>query len=50
MAEYFPNLKDNDDYTSIINEKHYDRLKDLLDDAIEKGATVDEINPANEDL
>jgi coniferyl-aldehyde dehydrogenase len=50
VTEYFPNLKDNDDYTSIINEKHYDRLKDLLDDAIEKGATVDEINPANEDF
>ena len=50
VTEYFPNLKDNDDYTSIINEKHYDRLKDLLDDAIEKGAKVDEINPANEDF
>ena len=50
VSEYFPSLKDNDDYTSIINEKHYDRLKDLLDDAIEKGAHVDEINPSNEDF
>ena len=50
VTEYFPNLKDNDDYTSIINESHYDRLNDLLDDAIEKGATVDEINPSNEDF
>ena len=50
VSEYFPTLKDNDDYTSIINEKHYDRLKDLLNDAIDKGAHVDEINPANEDF
>ena len=50
VTEYFPDLKNNDDYTSIINEKHYDRLQELLDDAIEKGAHVDEINPANEDF
>ena len=50
VADYFPDLKDNEDYTSIINEKHYDRLKDLLDDAIEKGAQIDEINPSNEDF
>jgi coniferyl-aldehyde dehydrogenase len=50
VNEYFPDLKDNDDYTSIINQKHYDRLQDLLNDAIEKGAKVDPINPANEDF
>ena len=50
VSEFYPNLKDNEDYTSIINEKHYDRLKELLDDAIEKGANVDEINPSNEDF
>ena len=50
VSEYFPDIKDNDDYTSIINEKHYDRLKALLDDAVEKGANIDEINPSNEDF
>ena len=50
VSEYFPDIKDNDDYTSIINEKHYDRLKALLDDAAEKGANIDEINPSNEDF
>jgi coniferyl-aldehyde dehydrogenase len=50
VSEYFPNIKDNDDYTSIINQKHYDRLKALLDDANEKGANIDEINPSNEDF
>ena len=47
VSQYYPTLKDNEDYTSVINEKHYDRLKDLLSDAIEKGAHVDEINPSN---
>ncbi len=50
VSEYFPDIKDNDDYTSIINEKHYDRLKALLDDAVEKGANIEEINPSNEDF
>ena len=50
VSDYFPDLKDNDDYTSIINQNHYDRLQDLLNDAVEKGATIDEINPANEDF
>ena len=50
VSEYFPNIKDNDDYTSIINQKHYDRLKAMLDDANEKGANIDEINPSNEDF
>ena len=50
VSQYYPSLKDNEDYTSVINQKHYDRLKDLLDDAIEKGAHVDEINPSNEDF
>ena len=40
VSEYFPDLKNNDDYTSIINEKHYDRLQELLDDAIEKGLKI----------
>ncbi len=50
VTEYFPDIKNNEDYTSIINQKHFDRLKDLLDDAVAKGANVDEINPANEDF
>jgi len=50
VTSFYPDLKHNDDYTSIINEKHYDRLQGLLQDAKEKGATIDEINPANEDF
>ena len=50
VTSFYPDLKHNDDYTSIINEKHYDRLQGLLADAKAKGATIDEINPANEDF
>lgn len=43
-------MKDNDDYTSIVNQRHYDRLNSYLDDAREKGAEVVEINPQNENF
>jgi len=50
VGDFYPDLKHNDDYTSIVNQKHYDRLQGLLEDAKEKGAVIDEINPANEDF
>ena len=50
VAKMFPSIKDNPDYTSIVNERHFDRLNSYLDDAKEKGAKVIEINPANEDF
>lgn len=43
-------LKDNDDYTSVINQRHYDRIMGYLDDAKAKGAEVIEINPAGENF
>jgi coniferyl-aldehyde dehydrogenase len=50
VAKLYPTLKDNPDYTSILNQRHFDRLKSTLDDARAKGARVIEINPANEDF
>jgi coniferyl-aldehyde dehydrogenase len=50
VTEMFENLKYNDDYTSVINEKHYDRLNSLIEDAKEKGADIRVINPADEDF
>jgi coniferyl-aldehyde dehydrogenase len=50
VARMFPTLKDNDDYTSVINQRHYDRLKGYVDDARAKGAQIVEINPAEEDF
>jgi len=50
VSKMFASLIDNDDYTSIVNERHYDRLNGYIDDAKQKGARVIEINPANEDF
>ena len=49
-SEMYPEMKDNDDFTSIINQRHYDRIQSYLEDAKEKGADVVEINPSNEDF
>jgi coniferyl-aldehyde dehydrogenase len=46
----YPEMKENSDYTSIINQKHYDRIQGYLEDAKQKGAKVVEINPAEEDF
>lgn len=50
VAAMFPTLKDNPDYTAIINQRHYDRLRAHIADARAKGARIVEINPANEDF
>ena len=50
VAKMYPNLKDNPDYTSIINERHFDRLNGYIEDAKAKGAEVITINPADEDF
>ena len=50
IEKSFETLKYNPDYTSVINEKHYERLNDLIEDAKAKGADVKVINPADEDF
>ena len=50
VAKMYPKLAANPDYTSIINERHYARLRAYVDDAKERGAKVVEINPAKETL
>lgn len=50
FAIMYPHLRDNDDYTAIINERQYQRLRGYIDDARNKGADIVEINPACEDL
>lgn len=50
VTAMFPTMKDNSDYTSIVNERHYERLTGYLADAKKKGARIVEINPANEDF
>lgn len=51
VEKMFPTgIKDNGDYTSIVNQRHYDRIMGYLDDARAKGAEVVEINPAGENF
>jgi len=46
----YPTLLANDDYAAIVNARHRDRLKGLVADAVAKGATATEVNPAGEDF
>jgi coniferyl-aldehyde dehydrogenase len=50
VAEMYPKLLDNDEYTSVINQRHYDRLNGYLAEAEERGVKVIAINPAGEDF
>ncbi len=50
VSVMYPTLLGNDDYTSVINARHRDRLNGYLDDARAKGGQVIEVNPASEDF
>ena len=50
VTAMFPTIKDNPDYTAVIAERHYERIKGYVEDARAKGAQIVEINPAGEDF
>lgn len=50
VARMYPNLLDNPQYTSVINDRHYQRLTGYLQEAEQAGARVIPINPGNEDF
>ncbi len=50
VGTLYPSLAHNPDYTWIVNESHYQRLKGYLADARAKGAEIVEINPAGESV
>ena len=50
FGQFYPTLQHNADYSQIINPRQYQRLVDYLGDAINRGARVIEVNPADEDL
>jgi coniferyl-aldehyde dehydrogenase len=50
VAQMFPTIKDNPDYTSVVAQRHYDRITGYIDDARAKGARVIELKPEGEDL
>lgn len=50
VSKMFPTIKDNPDYTSIVAQRHYERIMGYVEDARAKGARVVELKPENEDL
>jgi coniferyl-aldehyde dehydrogenase len=50
FAKMYPSIKDNEDYSAIINMAQHQRLTSWLQEAKDKGAICHEINPLNEDL
>jgi coniferyl-aldehyde dehydrogenase len=50
VAKMYPTLLENGQYTSVVNERHYQRLSGYLQEARERGVKVIEINPAGEDF
>jgi coniferyl-aldehyde dehydrogenase len=48
LASMFDGLRDNPDYTSVVNERHRKRIQGYLDDARQKGAEIVELNPRGE--
>ncbi|WP_105188799.1 coniferyl aldehyde dehydrogenase [Pseudoalteromonas sp. T1lg48] len=50
FVRMYPSVKDNPDYTAIINDGQYQRLQALLEEAKAAGASCTTINPAKEDF
>jgi coniferyl-aldehyde dehydrogenase len=50
VTAMFPTVKDNPDYTSVINQRHFDRITAYVDEARARGAEVIEIKPDGEDF
>lgn len=48
IATSFPTLLANPDYTSIVSQRHFERLVGLLEDAERKGATIINLAPKGE--
>lgn len=49
-ATMYPSLLENADYASLVSDRHFDRLQEMVADARNKGAEIIEVNPANEDF
>ncbi|MDD2058671.1 coniferyl aldehyde dehydrogenase [Pseudomonas sp. GD03860] len=50
VAKLYPTLKDNPDYTSVINARHFERLQGYLAEARDAGVDIVELNPAAENF
>ncbi|MBD0021475.1 MULTISPECIES: aldehyde dehydrogenase family protein [Gordonia] len=49
-TEIFPTIVDNPQFTATINEKNFNRIVGLIDDAVSLGATKRQVVPAGEQL
>ncbi len=49
-ARLYPTMLANPDYTSVLGARHRERLEAHVEDARAKGATIDVVNPGNEDF
>jgi coniferyl-aldehyde dehydrogenase len=47
MRRLYPKFRCNPDYSGIISERHLRRLRELIEDARGRGATVIEVEPAD---
>ena len=48
VSKMYPNLKGNADYTSVINERHYRRILQYVEEARTAGVTVVKLAPTDE--
>jgi coniferyl-aldehyde dehydrogenase len=49
-AKMYPSVKDNPDYSAIINPAHHQRLRGYVEDAVARGAKKIEVKPSDETL
>ena len=45
LAKMYPGMVRNSDYSAVVNERHYRRIRGYIDDAREQGGEVIELNP-----
>jgi coniferyl-aldehyde dehydrogenase len=50
VRKMYPSLKNNPDYTSIVNERHYRRIEQYIDEARARGMRVVDLAPTSEAL
>jgi len=50
VTKFYPRLAANPDYTSIVNDRQFQRIRRYVEEAKAKGARVVELNPAQEAL
>lgn len=48
ITQAYPTIQGNDDYTAIVSERHFTRLRALISDAAERGAEVVWLHPEGE--